>query len=69
MAELGARLQVTLAMVLMLVVFKLTVSTTKYMPITSIVTLLDIYMLAAFVIVALVALQNLIVYELDNAWP
>ncbi|KAG1678158.1 hypothetical protein FOA52_016095 [Chlamydomonas sp. UWO 241] len=67
--ELGARLQVTLTMVLTLVAFKLSVSTAKYVPITNSMNLMDRFMIAAFVMVALVALQNYIVFELLDIAP
>ncbi|KAG1659061.1 hypothetical protein FOA52_012062 [Chlamydomonas sp. UWO 241] len=68
-AELGARLQVTLTMVLTLVVFKLSVSTAKYVPITSNMTLMDWFMIAAFVVVALVAQQNFLAFKLLTSVP
>ncbi|KAG1665337.1 hypothetical protein FOA52_011751 [Chlamydomonas sp. UWO 241] len=60
--DLSNRLQVTLTMVLTLVAFKLSISTAKYVPITSYMTLMDWFMLTAFVMVALVAIQNLVAY-------
>ncbi|KAG1681016.1 hypothetical protein FOA52_009976 [Chlamydomonas sp. UWO 241] len=68
-AELGEHLQVTLTMVLTLVAFKLSVSTAKYVPITSNMTLMDWFMVAAFVVVALVALQNFLAFRLLTSVP
>ncbi|KAG1680423.1 hypothetical protein FOA52_015514 [Chlamydomonas sp. UWO 241] len=64
-SELERRLSVTLTMVLTLVAFKLSVSTAKYVPITSRMTLMDWFMIMAFVVVALVALQNFLAF---NNW-
>ncbi|KAG1680420.1 hypothetical protein FOA52_015511 [Chlamydomonas sp. UWO 241] len=68
-AELGERLQVTLTMVLTLVAFKLSVSTAKYVPITNSMNLMDWFLIAAFMVVALVALQNFLTFELLNTAP
>ncbi|KAG1657908.1 hypothetical protein FOA52_005829 [Chlamydomonas sp. UWO 241] len=68
-AELDKRLQVTLTMVLTLVAFKLSVSTAKYIPIISCMTLMDNFMIAAFVVVALVALQNFVAFRLLSIAP
>ncbi|KAG1657909.1 hypothetical protein FOA52_005810 [Chlamydomonas sp. UWO 241] len=68
-AELNERLQVTLTMVLTLVAFKLSVSTAKYIPIISCMTLMDNFMIAAFVVVALVALQNFVAFRLLTIAP
>ncbi|KAG1680418.1 hypothetical protein FOA52_015509 [Chlamydomonas sp. UWO 241] len=68
-AELGARLQVMLTMVLTLVAFKLSVSTAKYVPITNRINLMDRFMIAAFLVVALVALQNFLTFELLSRAP
>jgi hypothetical protein len=62
-------MQVTLTMVLTLVAFKLSVSTAKYVPIISSMTLMDWFMIAAFVVVALVALQNFIAFRLMTSAP
>ncbi|KAG1672801.1 hypothetical protein FOA52_002789 [Chlamydomonas sp. UWO 241] len=68
-AELDVRLQVTLTMVLTLVAFKLSVSTAKYLPITSRMSLMDWFMILAFVVVALVALQNFLAFQLMYSVP
>ncbi|KAG1680421.1 hypothetical protein FOA52_015512 [Chlamydomonas sp. UWO 241] len=68
-AELGERLQVTLTMVLTLVAFKLSVSTAQYVPITNSISLINLFMIMAFVVVALVALQNYLAFQLLRVAP
>eukprot|EP00955_Chlamydomonas_euryale_P043970 352767-Chlamydomonas_euryale.AAC.2 len=56
-------------MVLTLVAFKLSIATANYVPITSRMNLLEWFMIAAFVMVALVALQNYAVFKLYTVAP
>lgn len=60
--ELSDRLQVTLTLLLTLVALKFSIA--EYLPTTSYITYLDKYVMASFVFVTLVALQNVVVFWL-----
>eukprot|EP00955_Chlamydomonas_euryale_P116235 366405-Chlamydomonas_euryale.AAC.7 len=68
-SQLSERLQVTLTMVLTLVAFKLSVSSSKYVPCLGYLTLMDMYMFSGFLVVALVALQNYLSAVVHDSAP
>eukprot|EP00955_Chlamydomonas_euryale_P099164 365199-Chlamydomonas_euryale.AAC.12 len=64
--DISRKLSITLLVVLTLVAFRLAVYSSKYLPMTSRMTLMDWFLISAFVTVALVAVQNYLVFELPD---